>query len=283
MIQVIRHEDGSETRSRSVNAVTGETSWPVTSREASYLVLNAESKSAAFAAILDEAPLEEDGLIRRSVRFENFTGDGAMELTVVYEEPDEADDGTISSDEESEPELSFDCSSGTKHIVRSLNQKKLYPSPDPGGMIGWNGKTGSDADFSGVDVGTATMRETYTKQMRSTDLTTAYKRTIANLTNTVNSTSFMGWEAGEVLFLGASFSGSLSGEFITVTFNFAIQQNERNVEVAEGLRVNKRGWEYIWTITETVSEGENKAPHVKIINAIVDQVYRYEDFGKLKL
>ena len=85
------------------------------------------------------------------------------------------------------------------------------------------------------------------------------------------------------MFLGASFSGSLSGEFITVTFNFAIQQNERNVEVADGLRVNKRGWEYIWTITETVSEGENKAPRVKIINAIVDQVYRYEDFGKLKL
>ena len=59
MIQVIRHEDGSETRSRSVNAVTGETSWPVTSREASYLVLGAESKAAAFAAILDEAPLEQ--------------------------------------------------------------------------------------------------------------------------------------------------------------------------------------------------------------------------------
>lgn len=283
MIQVIRHEDGSETRSRSVNAVTGETSWPVTSREASYLVLGAESKSAAFAAVLDEAPLEEDGLIRRSVRFENFTGDGAMELTVVYEEPDETDGGTISRDEESEPELSFDCSSGTKHIVRSLNQKKLYPSPDPGGMIGWNGKTGSDADFAGVDVGTATMRETYTKQMRSADLTTAYKRTIANLTNTVNSTSFKGWEAGEVLFLGASFSGGLAEEFITVTFNFAIQQNERNVEVSDGLHVNKRGWEYIWTITKTVSEGENKAPRVKIINAIVDQVYRYEDFGKLKL
>lgn len=217
---------------------------------------------------------------RKSVSVNERLTDDTWKIEVIYGNDIS---NSSNSDVEGEPQLSFDCSSSSKHIVRSLNQKKLYPSPDPGGMIGWNGKTGSDADFAGVDVGTATMRETYTKQMRSADLTTAYRRTIANLTNTVNSTSFMGWEAGEVMFLGASFSGSLSGEFITVTFNFAIQQNERNVEVAEGLRVNKRGWEYIWTITETVSEGENKAPRVKIINAIVDQVYRYEDFGKLKL
>lgn len=250
------------------------------SAEITYVVFDAQGEDDALNSVLASAPEQYGNAFLASVEIESRDNDTTYRVNAVYEK---GSGSTASGDEESEPELSFDCSSSSKHIVRSLNQKKLYPSPDPGGMIGWNGKTGSDADFAGADVGTATMRETYTKQMRSADLTTAYRRTIANLTNTVNSTSFMGWEAGEVMFLGASFSGSLSGEFITVTFNFAIQQNERNVEVAEGLRVNKRGWEYIWTITETVSEGENKAPRVKIINAIVDQVYRYEDFGKLKL
>ncbi|MGN1367108.1 MAG: hypothetical protein ACI406_17190, partial [Victivallis vadensis] len=89
---------------------------------------------------------------------------------------------------------------------------------------------------------------------------------------------------GEVLFLGASFSGSVSGsELITVTYNFAIQQNEENVPIFDGVRVNKKGWEYLWTISRTVADPETKANRVEIQNAFVDQVYAQADFGQLKL
>lgn len=282
MIQVIRHEEGSETRSRRKLA-SGEVAWPVTAREVAYLVINAASKRAAFEAVLADSPEEEEGLIRQDVRFDGFTGDDAMEFSVIYEEPD-GDDASTTASEENEPQMSFDCSGGTSHIVRSRKQRCWKTDPNPGGMIGWNGKTGQEAEFAGVDVFSATMRETYTLKMKPSKLTTAYKRSIANLTGTVNSKAFMGWEAGEVLFLGASFSGAESGsDEITVTFNFAIQQNEAAVPISGTLTINKRGWEYLWTITKTVDDPNTKTTRVEVVNAFVEEVYPYADFGQLKL
>lgn len=281
-ISVIRTEEGSETRTHAFSS--GKSVWPVTSREVSFLVMGANSKSEAFDAVLDESPEVEDGLLRKSVRFDGFDGEGVMSFTAVYEQQAESGSAGVGGDSSEEPQMSFDCSGGTAHIVRSLNQQKWKTEPNPGGMIGWNGKPGQEAEYAGVDVVTATMRESYTLQMRPSQLTTSYKRMLANLTGKVNSKSFKGWEAGEVLFLGASFSGNQSGsDRITVTFNFAIQQNESAVPISPELAINKRGWEYIWTITKTVDDPETKTTKVELVNAYVEQVYPYEDFGKLKL
>lgn len=283
-IQVIRNTEGGETRSRKIDSRTGNINWVLSEKEIGYLVTGASSRDAARLAVLAKAPESEDALPLKSIRFEGFSGDEAMEFSVVYGALETASAGSSGSDEEEEPTVSFDCSGGTTHIVRSLNQRKLKSEPDPGGMIGWNGKLGAEAEYSGVDVVSATMRETYTARMKPSRLTTAYKRTLANLTGKVNSDVFKGWKPGEVLFLGAGFSGSVSGsELITVTYNFAIQQNEANVPIFDGVRVNKKGWEYLWTISRTVADPETKANRVEIQNAFVDQVYAQADFGQLKL
>lgn len=281
-ISVIRTEEGSETRTHAFSS--GKSVWPVTSREVSFLVMGANSKSEAFDAVLDESPEVEDGLLRKSVRFDGFDSEGVLSFTAVYEQQTESASAGVGGDSSEEPQMSFDCSGGTAHIVQSRYQQRWKAEPNPGGMIGWNGKPGQEAEYAGVDVVTATMRESYTLQMKPSKLTTAYKRTIANLTGTVNSKSFKGWEAGEVLFLGASFSGAETGnDRITVTFNFAIQQNESAVPISPELAINKRGWEYIWTITKTVDDPNTKTTKVELVNAFVEQVYPYADFGQLKL
>ncbi|MGF0036463.1 hypothetical protein [Victivallis vadensis] len=282
-IQVIRNIEGRETRSRKINSRTGEIDWVLSEKEVGYLVTGVSKRDDARKEVLAKAPESEDALPLKSIRFEGFSGDEAMEFSVIYGAL-ETTSGGNSDDEEEEPTVSFDCSGGTTHIVRSLNQRKLKSEPNPGGMIGWNGKLGAEAEYSGVDVVSATMRETYTARMKLSRLTTAYKRMLANLTGKVNSGVFKGWKPGEVLFLGASFSGSVSGsELITVTYNFAIQQNEENVPIFDGVRVNKKGWEYLWTISRTVADPETKANRVEIQNAFVDQVYAQADFGQLKL
>lgn len=282
-IQVIRNIEGRETRSRKINSRTGEIDWVLSEKEVGYLVTGVSKRDDARKEVLAKAPESEDALPLKSIRFEGFSGDEAMEFSVIYGAL-ETTSGGNSDDEEEEPTVSFDCSGGTTHIVRSLNQRKLKSEPNPGGMIGWNGKLGAEAEYSGVDVVSATMRETYTSRMKLSRLTTAYKRMLANLTGKVNSGVFKGWKPGEVLFLGASFSGSVSGsELITVTYNFAIQQNEENVPIFDGVRVNKKGWEYLWTISRTVADPETKANRVEIQNAFVDQVYAQADFGQLKL
>ena len=283
-ISVIRTEEGSETRTHTTNTTSGKSAWPVTSREVSFLVMGANSKSEAFDAVLDASPEVEDGLLRKSVRFDGFDGEGVLSFTAVYEQQTESASAGAGGDSREEPQMSFDCSGGTAHIVRSLKQTKHADTPDPDGMIGWNGKNGTEAEYAGVDVVTSTMRESYTVQMRPSQLTTAYKRMLANLTGTVNSKSFKGWEAGEVLFLGASFSGAETGsERITVTYNFAIQQNETGVKVTDKITKDKKGWEYIWTIPKQVYDEATKKTKVDVKNVFIEQVYRYEDFGKLKL
>lgn len=276
-IKVIKTEEGSETRSLRVS-LSG-SSWPVTSREIQFLVMGANSKDEAFNELLRVSPESEAGLPRQSVRFDGFEGEGVLKFTATYEATEQQDSNSAAEDDDEE-QISFDSTGGTTHIMTSRDQVKWQKEPDPGGMIGWNGKANEDAEYAGVDIVTAQLRESYTKTMRYSQLSTTYRRKIAYLTGTVNNATFKGWKKGEVLFLGASFSG-VKGDKIAVTFNFAIQQNESNVELAKGVKVNKNGWDYAWTITKT--KMENDRPKVEILNAFVDRVYRYEDFGQLKI
>ena len=259
----------------------------LTSAEIPYIVFEAADEDDALRAVLDVAPKSLGKAPLSSIEIDSRENDATYKVNALYEEDESISGGGSSiggGDDSGEPQMSFDCSGGTAHIVRSFNQQKWKTEPNPNGMIGWNGKPGQEAEYAGVDVVTATMRESYTLQMRPSQLTTSYKRMLANLTGKVNSKSFKGWEAGEVLFLGASFSGNQSGsDRITVTFNFAIQQNESAVPISPELAIKKRGWEYVWTITKTVDDPETKTTKVELVNAYVEQVYPYADFGKLKL
>ena len=225
------------------------------------------------------------GMERKSVAIGERLTDDSWKIEVHYGGNDDTNDDALieSGSGNSNLKMSFDCSTGTTHIVRSFKQTRWKNEPNPGGMIGWNGKFGQDAEYAGVDIVTASMRESYTIQMAQSQLTTAYKRAIFNTTGKVNSNSFKGWEAGEVLFMGASFADNADGQTIAVTFNFAIQQNEKAAQVSDNLSINKRGWDYLWTLTKTVDDPATRTTKVEIINAYVEQVYPYTDFGKLKL
>jgi hypothetical protein len=152
--------------------------------------------------------------------------------------------------------------------------------PNAGKFIGWNGKTGSDMQISGVDVPFAQPRETYTKKMTMAQLTTSFKRKVANMVGSVNSTKWKGWEAGEAMFLGCSFSGA-SGENIDVTFNFAIQVNE-TTKIADGVpEISKKGHVYLWTLKDTKMGAGTVDVDVKAVFAA--QVVPFANFSDLGL
>ena len=167
------------------------------------------------------------------------------------------------------------------YLLYSYSQRKAYGDKDAGGAIGWNGKSGDDCEIAGVDVPTAQLRETYTKQMKISKLTTAFKRKVAALVGKVNSGSFKGWSAGEVMFLGMSYATpSKKAKKVTVTFNFAIQPNETGVKIA-GKSVSKKGFEYVWAISKTVAS--SGTPKLEVEGIYVDQVCEYASFSGLGL
>ena len=252
-----------------------------TSIEVQYLVFGVKSEEEALAAVHGEAPAESKGLPLESIEIDTRETNDTFRVNAIYREED-VDVGDSGDDDDDEtPTESFDCGGGTKHLLYSYSQKKVYDDKDAGGAIGWNGKSGDDCEIVGVDVPTAQLRETYTKQMRIGKLTTAFKRKVAALVGKVNSGSFKGWNAGEVLFLGMSYSTpAKKAKKVTVSFNFAIQPNETGVKVA-GKSVTKKGFEYVWAISKTVAS--SGTPKLEVEGIYVDQVCEYASFSGLGL
>ena len=252
-----------------------------TGAEIQYLVFDVEDEDAALKAVLDAAPQEYETLPLDSIEIDTKEEDNIYRINAIYKQ----EDGTGSSsddDDDDDATTSFDCGGGTKHLNYSISQKKAYGNKEAGGAIGWNGKCGDDCEISGVDVPTAQLRETYTKSMRVSSLSTSYKRKVAALVGKVNSGTFKGWNAGEVMFLGMSYSTpAKKARRVTVTFNFAIQPNETGVKIGDKSVGSKKGFEYIWAISKTTASGA--APKVEIEGVYVDQVCEYASFSGLGL
>ena len=253
-----------------------------TSIEVQYLVFGVSSEEDALSAVHDKAPAESKGLPLDSIEIDTRETNDTFRVNAIYREEDTTvDDSSGNDDDDETPTESFDCGGGTKHLLYSFGQRKVYGDKDAGGAIGWNGKSGDDCEIVGVDVPTAQLRETYTKPMRVSKLTTAFKRKVAALVGKVNSGSFKGWNAGEVLFLGMSYSTpAKKAKKVTVTFNFAIQPNESGVKIA-GRSVTKKGFEYVWAISKTVAS--SGTPKLEVEGIYVDQVCEYASFSGLGL
>ena len=134
---------------------------------------------------------------------------------------------------------------------------------------------------AGVDVSIGELRETYTKTMTKSKVTgTSWKRKVAELVGKVNSGSFKGWSAGEVMFLGCSYSAPSKGsKKVAVSFHFAIRLNESKATVAGQNVGSVKGFEYLWALTDDeVKDGERKRKVKKIYKAVVCET---DGFGGL--
>lgn len=247
-----------------------------TSAEIAYIVFDAADEEEALYAVLNEAPKTCNSLPLDGIEMDSRENETTFKVNAVYK------DSSTSSDETTEPTLSFDCGGGTKHMTHSISQTIAFGTKKAGGAIGWNGKSGSEMEIAGVDVPTAQFRETYIRVMSLSSLTTRFKRNVGALVGKVNSNSFKGWEPGEVMFLGMSYSTpSGSARKVAVTFNFAIQPNESGATVAGHNVGSKKGFEYGWALSKT--SAENGSPKAEVEAIYIDQVCEYVSFSALGL
>lgn len=266
-------QESYEAHTKKINA-----SGEIISAEINYIVFDAESEDEALSAVLEFAPSRQGESVLSSIEIESKENDVTFKVRAIY---DLSEDTSSFSDDDTDEEstMSFDCGGGTKHVTHSISQRNVKGNLDAGGAVGWNGKFGNEMEISGVDIPTAQLRETYTKQIRISNLTTAYKRKVASLVGKINSSSFKGWDRGEVMFLGISYSSPIkNAEKVTVTFNFSIQPNEK--ENISGVEIEKKGWEYVWAIQGAKAD---KVPMLEAENIYVDQVCEYGNFSELGL
>lgn len=274
-MNIIQTHEGRKT----VNAAT----LAVSDQELVYQVYNYGTINDALLAVLAEAPAVYNNLYKKNITFNGFKDDG-LEFTVAY---DNRNIGAAPNGESTQSTMSFDCGGGTKKVVMARSQT-VYNGETSSSAdnvpIGWNGKYGQDAEFSGVEIPIGNIRMTFSRIMKMSKLSAnnnQFLRNAADLSGKVNSAEFKGWAAGEVMFIGYSFSGSLDGNaLIPVQFNFQVQRREENAIVG-GIEIGtKEGFWYAWaTPKQKVFEGT--AMEMKADRVYVAEVVEGKDFSIL--
>lgn len=260
------------------HAMSMDSDGEFTEVKVSFIAFGAQSEEEALRAVHDRAPDEWEDLPLESLDITSRDGEDTFSVEVTYKNKTSSTSSSKEKDEE-EPTVSFDCGGGTRHMTHSYDQKVVYGTKKAGGAIGWNGKTGAEMAITGIDIPTAQLRETYTKVMRLSRITTSFKRKVARLVGKVNSGSFKGWEKGEVMFLGMSYScPAKKSTKVAVAFNFAIQPNEETRVC--GKKISKKGFEYAWGLSRTVVD-DSGVPKADVEAIYVDEVCQYASFSTL--
>ena len=273
-----RVEEAYSERDQTVNA-KGE----VTEIEIPYLVFEAENEDAALAAARSKAASHTvSGMVLDEVEVTERVNRDTWKVKAIWKDEDSDDPDDPDEDEET-TSFAFDTGGGTMHRNQSIKTVSKVPNdaPDFNGAI----EVDNEGNVNGVDVTMPVLNFTETHTMNGSRVTTSYKKTVAALTGTVNSSSFRGFSAGEVLFLGASGTkrSKKPNAPWEITFRFAVSPNQSSLQVGKLKVSNKKGWDYLW-VRYADKVAENRKNVIKEpVAAYVEQVYPTGDFGNLGL
>jgi hypothetical protein len=173
--------------------------------------------------------------------------------------------------------IGFDTTGGTQHITQSYSTVK-YPSsaPDLQHAINYDGQRVNGVD---ITIPALTFTEQYYKS--SSEVTHAYRKTLAGLTGKVNNGTFRTYAAGEVLFKGSAGSQVMvdGTRKWQITYTFAVSPNLSNFYVGSILVAEKIGWDYLWVMYADFIDGSTliKRP----VNVYVERICDYANFNDL--
>lgn len=124
--------------------------------------------------------------------------------------------------------FNFSTTGGSFHITHSKSTVAMYTTsgtaaPDNNQAINVKHKKGED-DIEGTDLVIPALKLTYTFRHPKAVVNEVFSVRLARATSCVNSEPFRGFQAGEVLFLGADGSSGTNAES-EVKYQFAAEQN----------------------------------------------------------
>lgn len=138
-------------------------------------------------------------------------------------------------------QITVDQTGGTVHVTtgtRISGHGNAADAVDNGGLIGVDGDK-----VQGVDIPIEQTKISVNFRHPGGVLTASYIRAIGTLVGRPNSDTFLGYAAGEVLYLGGQFSETNTEA--TAQYNFAISPNRTNFTVGGITISQKYGWDVI--------------------------------------
>lgn len=249
-----------------------------------WIVRDAPDEASALALVELQAPLAVavgiNVAIRQQVKIKPL-GAGLYEATVEYGPEDDP-----KSDKPLEPgewKYSFDTTGGKHKLsiskatrARQWAWSMSNDAPDLKGAINFDGKK-----VAGVDVVVSNLEFSITVIYNPAAVTVAFVQELARKTGRMNNDVWLGFDPGEVLFLGARGDGTLPTvrgqrvKPVPIQFSFAASENRDVVIGSNPAPLKKRGWDYLWVRYERVENAGLDYPVP--VHAYVERVY--EELG----
>lgn len=263
------------------------------SAEFLYLVTGTDDEQTALAAVEAEAAAtytfangsgiagDDVTLPRQPVELDPILIDGTRSMWEARVRYEPNSSSSQSPPQENDNVYSFDTTGGTEKITQS---KETIASYAPSGLTARSCKGAIGVDgkaVNGCEITVPVFRWEEKVWLAPSTVTNAYRITCHNLTGKTNASTFRGFPAGDVLFLGVrgSRTGTASDDLWEVTFIFAASPNATNITVGDITVAAKKGWEYLWVLYEDAADTDMlvKVPRA----AYVERVYDSGDFSSL--
>lgn len=179
--------------------------------------------------------------------------------------------------------FNFDTTGATTKVKIAREHLGTYYSPSitahssdtnpHHGSIGVN----PDHSVEGCDIVIPNLKLGVIFRFPQKGITIGKVKQFASVTGTTNSDSFLGFDPGELLFLGAT-GGDGSNHELEVNFQFAASQNVGSLTFGDIVNIVKSGHAYAWVEFLTQVTSDNKAATMPPLAVHVERVYDTANF-----
>lgn len=257
------------TVSTKYRSVSGDQS----SRTIGYIVKNATSDIDALDALEIAAPATYDGLVRTGIQIDEVIWPSIFEGTVTYGKKESKDPPASGS-----VEFAFDVGLENVTVKQSLSTVATYQA---GTALNFNKAidvertSGDSFTVHGVSVGRPISSFTLSYYPTWAIVTDAWKRSVMNLAGKVNSTSYFGYNAGEVRFVGCT-GKARNGTDWELSFRFDVRLNRTGITIGAFSGIAVDGWDVLWVYNEETIASGRYVPTPYQVN--VERVFERDNF-----
>lgn len=238
-----------------------------------------EDSQTAQNEVIANAPSTYRGLIPDwlASRVEPLVS-GVWRVSVPYkalesQEPPETNDNVFS----------FEIAGSTQKITQSLETVNRYarPTKTAPNFRGAIGVTKDSVEGTDIFIPSYTWNETVYQPWNVVNET--YRKMVFSICGTTNNAGFRGFEAGEVLFLGASGTIRQSEVDWEVNYRFVASPNITGLTIGDIEGIEKKGHEYLWVRFEDEEDDDAKTL-VKVPSSVhIERVYEPGNYSDLQI
>lgn len=247
-------------------------------------VIDALSEADALAAVAAEAPSILDGLPLTTINVREDVADGGYACEANYStiEAPQGTTGPAPVLQVGQSSFSFEVVVQPVRVVVPIEPQTVYPRTGldvPPNSARWLiGEQGNNDPPEGCDVYEPAASFSETHIFAASSMTPTYTQAILSCVGQLNSATFRGWQAREVLCVGVSGSRRGADDW-ELSFRFQVKKHQTGLTVAGVSGVDKGGWDFLWCRQSLATDGVTLSRLVDYV--VIAKVFREANFAAL--